>query len=201
MSIKPGLPVYALFAVLCILCPQNARAERLKSIDEQAIRAFLETMTDITNNNHDMNPLDLHSYLDDHLSAKGRFTSQVTYDIPGMPAQEKELTLTKNQFIDTLTTEQDNMQNYEAHANLDSFKIARGGREAVIETSSSGSGLLQLGRNGNPDDSVPVTGSSRCTQKLGLSGKGMIELRAAHCETAIRFDPFHGESLEDSSLF
>ncbi len=194
-------PLYLTAAALCLLAlPAHADKDgRTRSLSKSNVQDFLETMREIgTGENIDMEDADVREYLDKHIADKAHYESAITYEIPGMPRQETQASLTKEQYIETLLNDLPNMQSYEAEVSINDIKITSSGRIADLKTVITESGTLPWGENedGSPR-LIPVKGTSQCDQKVVISLSNYIQMAKAVCTTLIRFDPFAGKELGD----
>ncbi len=181
--------------------PDPAQAVTLKQkasqLSEENITAFIEEMNQVAMGHHNLSPPDLETYLDDHLHEKGRYTSTITYDIPGYPAQNNEIKLDKESLSDSYRNITEETSGFETQITIENIEIKHRGQSATIQTLSKDKGTLHLPAEDGSEKSIPVKGSSHCEQNLRLSSQNMIQLVKAVCSTEIIFDPFGGKELDD----
>lgn len=162
-------------SVLSVSLP--ARADTLT---EASIKAFLDQTTRLTHQNNGMSKEQIITFLETHIGKKGRFQSQIMYDIPGHPPQTRAVSLSKQEFIQNVVQGRDTMQNYTSSVELRNADIK--GKKATIETTTRESGVAPVEGQGV----APFEGVSSCRQTLEQDGSNIV-LTSAACETIISF--------------
>ena len=185
------------FCVLNIPASYAAKEGRTRSLTNDNVQEFLEEMRAIgTNINKDMEESEIREYLGRHIADKAHYESAITFDIPGMPRQETQAALSKEQYIETLLNDLPTMQAYETDIKIDEINIEKSGRVANLVTVITETGNLPWGEN---DDGttrlIPVKGTSKCDQKIVISLSNYMQMAKAVCKTLIKFDPFAGKEL------
>ena len=161
--------------------------ERVKSLTQKNIKAFIEETTDITaNNSKGLSADKIKAYLDKHLEDKARFKSLMRYNIPNMPPQEAELSMDKDGFMKSVSEGAGSVDSYETLVEIKNIKIASNGKKAFVKTSSTEYADMNVPTSDGGTESVPVEGVSECTQILSLN-KGVIQMYSANCVTNIEF--------------
>lgn len=156
--------------------PSVSKADGLT---EAKIQAFIDKSTSLSHRNNGMTDNQITDFLDDHIARGAVFTSQIMYDIPGQPAQVRQLVLNKSDFIKQTIEGRNTMQDYTSSVILKKADIKGAQANITIETSDSGRAPM----NGTP---VMFEGKSSCNQVLKEDGGTIIVVSAA-CETIISF--------------
>jgi hypothetical protein len=166
-------------------------AMEIRKLTEDNIRSFVEKTTEITSyQDTSGTPEDIRAYLDAHLHKKGYFKSTIRYIMPGFPSQENVLSLDKDQFIDSILSGQNALEEYETDITVKSVKISRDGKRATVVTSGQEGGTMAVPGEDGKTEEIPVSGSSECDQILKLEDR-TIKMYSAICKTDIRFEmPF-----------
>ena len=121
---------------------------------------------------------------------KGYFKSAIKYNVPGFPSQENSMSLDKDQFIDSVLSGQQALQDYESSIDIQSIKISRDKTKATVQTRSTENGVMPIPSESGSAEMIPVRGDSSCDQILMLEKK-IIQMYSANCTTEITFiSPF-----------
>ena len=164
-----------------------ARAEdHIKTLTEDNITAFIEKTTSITTGNSDMTSDEAIEYLDRHIEKRARFKSTMKYNVPGFPAQEMAMNLEKQDFIDSVKKGTESVADYESAIQIDNIEISSKGDKATVSTTSTETGMMPMSMDGTTTQTVPIDGSSSCTQILTLED-GVIQMYGANCVTVVNF--------------
>ncbi len=187
-SIRAGLFCAALIA---LLTPTLAVAGKLNKLSESDIKSFIVETTKITSGQAIYRSNDeIRNYLDRHLHKKGFFKSKIRYIVPGFPSQENTLSLDKEQFIESILSGQQALENYYSEVDVKKVRISKDKTKATVVTKSKESGVMPVPGEGGKAEKIPVEGKSTCDQILKLED-GVIQMYSATCETDINFQmPF-----------
>ncbi len=184
--VNEAFPTIVLCAVFLLAAPHVSHAGKKGQLDESSIREFVEQTTEITSKNTSMSPDQVRAYLELHLHKKGFFKSEIRYNIPGYPSQTNTLSLDKPQFIDSILSGQQALEDYEIKLNIEEINISRDGGKATLRTSSIERGMMPVPREDGKSESIPVEGSSTCSQIIMLEN-GEQQMYSANCVTEITF--------------
>lgn len=132
---------------------------------------------------------DVQTYLEMHLNPEGLFKSEMTYNIPGYPAQKNMMALDRTQFIESVVDGRKSMQGYKADVSIQKIEILDGGRRARVQVRSRESGTLTLQSAEGEEETLPVEGISLCDQVLVLGEEGEIQILGAECRSEMSFAP------------
>lgn len=175
----------ALLLTACLALPYTAHAQdhRVKAMTEDNVTDFILQTAEITSGHvKHMSQGDVTQYLQRHLHKDAHFKSEMSYVIPGWPAQTSEMRLDKKEFIESIEKGSQAMDDYDSYVEVDSIRIARDKQTATVKTISRESGTMPV-----QGENLPVLGSSECTQILRLSRQNIIQMFNAVCKTEIRF--------------
>ena len=193
-----------LFCALGILhIPQARATNKVKDIKEinaitpDTIERFVAVMTALSTDEHDLPPPDVRAWLESHLHRKSRYTTTISYDIPGYPEQEKKLLLKKEQFIESIMTDSSEFASFETTVKIENIKIIHRGQDASFHTVSDDKGTLYVPDANGGKKALPFKGASICNQRLTLSHSNVVQLLQAKCITEIHFNPFGDKELDD----
>ena len=178
----------SLCAAVFLTCSSSVWAgESIKKLTQNNVKAFIENTTDVTTgNSQNLSPEKITAYLDKHLEKKARFKSVMKYHIPGMPIQQAELSLTKDEFMKSVAEGAGAVEGYENLIEIKQIKISSNGKKAFVKTESTEYATMSVPtETGTPQD-VPIEGLSACTQILSLNS-GVIQMYSANCTTNIQF--------------
>lgn len=180
--------VFCLLILLCML-PQNSwAAKKLRKLDEGSIKEFISTTNRVTSGRANFrNPKQVESYLERHINENARFVSTMKYIIPGFPPQENAMSLGKEDFMDSVSKGAEDVGNYENQIEVLSIDLSRDQTKATVKTRSVEKGKMAVGEEGQQ---VDIIGQSDCTQLIGLSDRGYIQMNHAACTTEIQFQEF-----------
>lgn len=169
----------SLLAVSCATLSLFCAPAFAEALTEKSIQAFIDKSTSLSHQNNGMTDDQITDFLDDHVARGAVFTSQIMYDIPGQPAQMRQLVLNKSDFIKQTIEGRNTMQDYTSSVILKKTDINGDQANIVIETTDSGRAPM----NGT---AVNFEGKSSCNQVLKEDG-GTIVVMSAACETIISF--------------
>lgn len=171
--------------------------DRVRRLTERNIETFITTIQDIsTGKNEEMTPDDIQEFLDHHIADKAHYQSSMTFEIPGMPAEKSDVTMSKEQYINALLEGLPTMQSYDTDIEINTLDITSSGRVADLTTTTTENGQLPWGENEDGEPRlVPVKGVSECEQKIVISLSNQMQMAKAICTTVIRLDPFAGEEF------
>lgn len=187
-----GLGVFVLVTMLTIIFSVPTAQARSGALTDEVISEFIQKTTAILSGRTAGMDLDeVQSYLERHLHEDSRFKSTMVYRVPGFPAQESALSVNKKEFIDSVKTGEESLDNYETTVEVLNIKISRDGRKATVQTVSQEAALMPIseGADGS-QETVQLQGSSTCTQILMLSKNDVLQMYNANCRTTISFDGF-----------
>jgi len=181
---------YFLLSLIVALWTYGAPAyakTKIKSLNEANITKFVEETTALTNGRTgDLSRDDIQEYLTNHLHKQSRFISKITYIIPGFPPQDSVISLGKDEFMATIAEGSDAVEEYENTVEVTSIDISKDQRKATVLTHGTEQGMMEV----QPGQSVPIIGTSNCTQILMLSKNDILQMFNAKCETSIEFTGF-----------
>ncbi len=181
--------VFALIAALGVVFTSSGvfAQETVSSLTDENVRAFIERTTDITSGRVlYMTDEEIEDYLDHHLDKKGFFRSTIKFNVPGFPSQENTLSLDKKQFIDSVMSGQQALQDYETTIEVRDVQISSSGNRATVKTVGIESGVMPVPTETGTQEYIPVDGQSTCDQILKLKKK-VIQMYSANCTTEITF--------------
>jgi len=166
------------------------KSKKLKKLTIDNVSAFIEDTSILTSNqNIDRDNVKIEAYLEKHIDTKARFRSSITYVMPNLPAQEKILTLKKEDYIDQVKKGADSVDHYHSEIEIGDIKISKNKKTASVNTVMTESGIMQVpDENGGMQD-VPIDGRSECFQVLKLVKKAYIQMYSANCTTIMQFLP------------
>ena len=185
------LLLFFAFGFLAFLMPQTLRAQDThRALTKSNITDFIQRTSDITSGAmQDMSTEDIVEYLENHLDQKARFKSLIKYNVPGHPPQETALSMNKTEFIESVKAGVQTVSEYETTIEVHSVKISKDKTKATVRTTGVEKGVMAMSANGTSSESIPIEGSSACTQTLSLNKDGVIQMYNANCETTISFQP------------
>ena len=162
-------------------------AENIKMLTKQNVKEFIEDTTDIaTTNTQALSPEKIQQYLDIHLDKKARFKSVMKYNMPGMPPQEANLSLDKDEFMKSVVQGAGAVDGYETLVEITDIKISSDGEKAFVKTQNTEYATMPVPTETGGVENVPMEGFSECMQILLLK-KGVIKMYNADCVTNIEF--------------
>lgn len=183
-----------LCAAFLIIAPQELclAQDTVSSLTEDNVRTFIERTTEITGRkDSSMTTEEVLQYLQDHLDDDGRFKSILTYKVPDYPTQKNDMSLNKDQFIQSIVDGEKTLSSYDSTVKIKRVKISSDAKAATVETSSHETGVMSLQGEEGGTEQIPIAGDSDCTQILKLSAEGVIRMFNADCKTEITFQqPF-----------
>ena len=166
------------------------RKNRYKRLTEDNVREFIQDTTAITSvQNVQVDAKSAHRYLDRHIDPDARFKTSITYVMPGMPEQEKSLSLDKDDYIEQVKQGAGSVDHYHSDIRVENVDISDDKERASVNTISSESGVMQVPRGDGTTEGVPIEGTSECFQVLKISKKGYIQMYSANCKTVMQFQP------------
>ena len=188
-SFKKATSVIAIAILFAASFAANSHAQStVKKLTQQNVRSFIEHTSKI------MKPtgggteiLKAQNYLKKHLNDSVRFTSTITYHIPGMPSQDIAMKFDKKDFIKTLSQGAEAIEGYNQRVEILDIKISWGSKQAVIKSKNYETGFMAIPDGRNNNELVPIEGVSTCAQIVELNKKGVIQLHNAVCKTDIHF--------------
>lgn len=182
---KPFLHVLTglIIALSIVGHSSNADAKRLKKLNESAIRDFISTTNKITSGAAQFrNDKQIEGYLNRHISDDAQFVSTMRFIIPGFPAEENLMNLGKEEFMSSVKQGSQDVEKYQNDIDILSIEFSEDSKRATVKTQSTERGLMAAGA-----EQIEIEGSSECTQLLGLSKRGHIQMQNAACMTEIKF--------------
>lgn len=100
-------------AILLISGSASHATDTFDTLTEENISAFIQTTTEMsTNARSGSSETDLVMYFQEHIRDNANFRSNVTYNIPNYPAQQTDLSLTKDEYINSLMQGRDSIDDY-----------------------------------------------------------------------------------------
>lgn len=179
----------AIFGFFLLLSSGYAQAE--EKLTRNNIKEFIKETTALTSGQKkDVSNDEIAFYLENHLDPDARFKSVVTFAMPGFPAQERELSVNKEEFIEQTLSGEKALGDYKNKIRVGSIKIAKNGRRASVKTTGIETGTMAIPNAEGGSEDVPVEGVSSCDQILKLSDSGNIQMYNANCKTTIEFEQF-----------
>lgn len=197
MSLKttyytPVKKLFLLFIAMLafgLVATPDAEARRIKKLTRSAVADFIKETTDITKNHaSDMDMSATIEYLDTHLHKNARFKTIMTYNIPGFPAQDTAISLSKEEFIEQIEKGEKALEDYENQIDIQDIQISSKGTNATVMTTGFETGMMPVQQDGETEY-IPVEGSSECSQIIILN-KGVIQMYNANCNTTIHFSEY-----------
>lgn len=178
-------------ATITVKRHQNVR------LSEDMIRQFLSNMSALSVGAQAAGDDEVAQHLYRHIAEDGTFKSAVTYDIPGYPSQDVNLSLSKMEYIAATVDNRARMQDFESTLEISDIRFTPTRNGATLKSLSKDKGKISVpDQQSGTQKILPVTGETHCTQKIGLDRDGTIQLREADCRTLIKFDPWQGQDLE-----
>lgn len=166
-------------------------AQVIEKLDRNNIKSFIETATLMSQGGaSDMSQEDVLAYLRDHIHDDARFVTSMTFKMPGMPPQETQMTIQKPEFIQGVQEADKAVNGYENEVDIKKIKIAVNKKSATVQTVGKEEGEMPMQLESGDVQYVPIEGVSECTQTLGLSNAGLIQMMDAKCKTTIEFKDF-----------
>jgi hypothetical protein len=188
-----GKFLFTLSALTFMVCAAEkagaqVKSERLNRLSEAKVTAFIEDTAILTSQqNLERNDADIISYLNKHIDKKARFKTNITYMMPGLPAQTKTLSLKKRDYIDQVLKGAQDVEHYNSEVQVDKVSIASNKKTASVNTTTIESGIMQIRGPDGVSQEVPIEGVSECFQILKLGKNGYIQMYSANCTTKMRF--------------
>lgn len=180
-----GLTVLALSVGIADV---QARSKKIQTLTKSNITAFIEDTSAITSSeNIDRDDAEVSAYLTRHIDDQARFTTSISYAVPGMPVQKKSLSLKKADYIQQVKKGADSVEHYHSEITVNNVKISKNKKKASVNTTAMESGIMQMPDKSGNIKEVPIEGKSKCFQVLKLSKAGYIQMYSASCTTTMRF--------------
>ena len=184
----------AFLVVTCVVCSSLAHAQnkknRYKKFTNDNVREFIQDSTAITSvSNVQLDQRKVEQYLERHIDKDARFKTTITYIVPGMPEQEKTLSLNKQDYIAQVAEGANSVEHYHSDIDVQDVDISKNKKTASATTVSFETGIMEVPNPDGTVDSVPIEGRSECFQVLKLSKKGYIQMYSANCTTRMEFLP------------
>ncbi|NCC21157.1 MAG: hypothetical protein EOM26_01695 [Alphaproteobacteria bacterium] len=175
-------------ATLLLASPDAAAIEKTSRLTDDIVRRFIIETTDVTSRKDAyMSDDEVKNYLDRHLHKKGFFKSAIRYVIPGFPSQENTMSLDKKQFIESVMSGQQALEDYRTDVSIEEIRISSDGEKATVVTRAAEEGLMPVpSESGGDPEKIPVEGNSTCNQILMLEDR-VIQMYSANCTTQINF--------------
>ncbi len=174
------------FSSLSLLTASPASADKISKLDDCLVEEFITRTTEITSRQSGLSPEKIREYLEKHLHKKGFFKSEIQYNIPGFPSQINTLSLDKPQFIDSILSVQDALEDYEVDIKVNKISISRDKEKATLSTTGTERGLMPIPSENSGIEGIPVEGVSNCSQILMIE-EDTIQMYSAKCSTEITF--------------
>jgi len=169
----------------------QVKMKRFKKLTEDNVTAFIEETTAMTSvQNVSKEDAKVRAYLDRHINAKARFKSSIIYNMPGLPQQEKTLSLKKSEYINQVKQGAGSIEHYHSEIEIGDIQISKNKKTASVDTVSTETGIMQIPLPDGTIEDVPIKGSSECFQVLKIGKKGYIEMYSANCKTVMEFQSF-----------
>ena len=185
MMVRHAIIFYLAFFMLT-LSPARAD-ENIKILTEENVTAFIEDTTAMTAGSETGLAVDqIVDYLNMHVADNAHFKTKMTYAIPGYPEQTNVVELEKADFISTVEKGANKVSNYENQIEILSITLSKGDRLATVRTKNTEAAAMDVSGQGGSGQSMPVDGTSTCTQVLMLQD-GVIKMLSADCETQVSF--------------
>lgn len=169
---------------------QNKK-KRFRRLSDDNVREFIQDTTAITSvQNVQDDAKAVNRYLDRHIDPDARFVTSISYIMPGMPEQEKSLSLSKDDYIEQVKQGAGSVEHYHSEITVDNVDISKDKETASVSTISSETGVMQVPQEDGSMQGVPIEGKSECFQVLKIGKKGYIQMYSANCKTVMEFKPY-----------
>ncbi len=188
---KGRYPAFACF-IFCLIISSfitgNAYA-REKKLTENKVIDFIHETTKLSSGiNSGETIKSTAKYLKKHIAKRARFISTMKYSVPGQPTQESTLSLTKEDFIRSVTEGQKSVSEYESEIEIVSVEISADSKKATAITKSFEKASVPVSPDGGKTtQNIPIQGVSTCDQLITINKKGVIQMFGAKCITEIEF--------------
>lgn len=184
-----GLAAFNVFIALILSATFLAKSgPSVSALTEDNIRAFVTEAAAVSGGQRqDMDSYGVTDYFMGHIADDGLFTSTIAYDMPDMPASERTMEMDKMKFISNVLQGIQSMTRHETAVDIEYIKITDNGKSAHVVTTNYERGVMPMDDGMGESNMVPVTGTSYCEQTLVLSGKNVIQMAGAKCNTNIDF--------------
>ncbi len=193
MRIQYALLCFSTFFAIAGFCADAlaqdfSRSKKLKQLSETNVTAFIEKTSALNSHqNLDRDNKQIADYLDRHIDKKARFRSNMVFIMPGLPEQQKTLTLAKEDYIDQVQTGAAEIEHYYSEIDISNVDLSKNKKTASVNTVMSESGIMEVIDETGSSESIPFEGQSECFQVLKLSKKGYIQMYSANCNTTMTF--------------
>lgn len=169
----------------------QVKMKRFKKLSEDNVTAFIEDTTAITSvKNVSRDDSKVNAYLKQHIDSKARFKTSITYILPGLPPQQKDLSLNKADYIDQVKQGAGSVEHYNSEIEITGIDISKDKKRASVNTVSTETGIMQVPQEDGTIEDVPIEGTSECFQVLKIGKKGYIQMFSANCKTRMEFQPY-----------
>ena len=188
-----GKFLFTLSALIFMICAAETAvaqvvSEKMNKLSETKVTAFIQDTSIMTSQQgSDRNDADVMTYLEQHIDKKARFKSSVTFIMPGMPAQTKELSLEKRDYIEHVLQGAQDVDHYNSEVEVEKVSIARNKKTASVTTTTVETGLMRVPTPDGGSQEVAIEGISKCFQILKLGKNGYIQMYSANCTTKMQF--------------
>ncbi|MEM7679711.1 MAG: hypothetical protein AAF182_01740 [Pseudomonadota bacterium] len=165
-------------------------AQEVEKLDKKNIAAFIEKTTQMSKGGgYDMSSADVRKYLDYHIHDNARFQTSMTFQVPGMPPQETQMSIQKDEFLRGVEEAEHAVNSYENKVEIKKIKLSRDKKSAVVYTVGREEGEMPTQLEDGSTQFVPIDGVSECKQNIALND-GFIQMMDAQCKTTIEFKNF-----------
>ncbi len=172
---------------LVFALPAHAKKDKIEALTDGNIKSFIEETSYMTSGgSKNLSLSKVKTYLEKHLEDDARFKSTMKYNLPGMPPQEQAVSLSKEEFIESVEKGAEKIDDYETIVEIKDIKISSDEQKAFVKTESTELVTMPVPSQNGGMEYVPVEGLSSCTQILSLN-KGVIQMYSAQCATEINF--------------
>ena len=110
--------------------------------------------------------------------------------MPGLPPQEKSLSLGKADYIDQVKQGAGSVEHYHSEITISDVDLSKDKKRASVNTVSTETGIMQVPQQDGSVEDVPIEGKSECFQVLKIGKKGYIQMFSANCKTTMEFQPY-----------
>lgn len=170
-SLLTGLAVGAL--IVSMVAPAHAQ------MSDGKIRAFIDETTLISNPDNGKSESAVRRYLEQHLADDGVYKGTVTYNIPGYPAQSKQMEVNKNDYIQNVLSGREAIEDYQSSVDVHTANIDRSGKKATVSITTDETGRMMM-----EDAMVGFEGASTCVQELAMEGNTIV-IATATCDSTV----------------
>lgn len=170
----------------------HTMSAQAKTLSEQSIKSFIEKTTRLTSGSidNDATPDDVIDYLDKHIEDEARFKTLMRFDIPGHPPQESAMKMDKGEFIEKIKNGTRDIDDYESSIEILNINMSRDKRTATVQTRNDETAMVPIQNGEGGVETIPMDGTSLCTQIIRMSKRDVIQMYNASCVTDIMFTSF-----------